>query len=260
VTDKDYENVIKWLDQILDRMSFSAWVKKPTDAKASASRRSDRYSKAFVTVSSDDGSFDPSTIASYKTKNPWKRQPPLELVFDAQAEDQFPPLPAKGSVSFGQTAPSTSSPVTTTPDIEALLAKAMADQEQKFQQKLDQLAARNTALEASLQSLNDKLQETINTIIDKTVAAVTGPTSPFFTKSDAMQMMEKQSQLQASTQSQFEKILNLLSMTTAPDHTVTQSPPRKNQRTEEASTPIKCNATRNDQIMTDARHEEVGAT
>ena len=117
VNEKHYERALKWLDQTLQDMSIGAWVKAPTDAKASASRRSDRYSTAFATVSSDEGSFDPSTIASTRTKNPWKRLPPMELVFDAQSEDQFPSLPTKGPNSYGQTAPSTTTPVTTLPDM-----------------------------------------------------------------------------------------------------------------------------------------------
>ena len=104
----------------------------------------------------------------------------MVLIFDAQSEDQFPSLPKKCSASPGQTVPSTTTPLTTVPDIEVMLATAMAAQEQKFQQQLDQLVERNNALETSLKSLTDKLNETINSIIDKTVSAMTGPSSPFF--------------------------------------------------------------------------------
>ena len=182
----------------------------------------------------------------------------MELVFDTKSEDQFPPLPAKGIESTCQTASSTTTPHITALDIEASIAKALEDQERKFQQQLDQLVERNNALEDSLQILTDKLNDTIASIIDKTVAAMVGPTSPFFTKVEATKMMEQQQQLQEQTQSQFEKILKLLSNTSDKEHPVTQSPHRKNQRTEEVRTPVTCTATRNDQIMTEARHDEVG--
>ena len=89
--------------------------------------------------------------------------------------------------------------MTTHFDVEAMLGKAIREQEQKFQAQLEQLEARNAALEASLTDLTTKLNDTLNSIAEKTVEAMMGPNSPFFTKADATAMMERQNHLQDTT-------------------------------------------------------------
>lgn len=196
---------------------------------------------------------------SGKSKNPWQRSPPLELVFDVSYKAQFPDLASTTHVPTASTADATSIPSIGTQDIAAMMARALETQDNKFNAQLAELGNCQQQLEASLAVLTDQINQTLNQLVEKTVTAMMGPNSPFFTKADATKMMDHQNQIHAKTQQQFNQILVRLNSThnSLPSPIVaTHSPPRKNQRTGDSDSQT---TSEHDQIMSDVRHEEVGA-
>ena len=90
-----------------------------------------------------------------------------------------------------------------------------------------------------------------------------GPNTPFFTKEDAIGLMERQNQNHEWNKVQFQQILDRLNSQSENMHNENtknnQSPPRKNQRTTNSAATREHNeALLHDQIMTEVQHEEVG--
>ena len=258
---KDYDKTLQWLRKILPQFSYAPFVKDRHTVKSVASQKSDKYSQIFTVESSDDGSFDPSTIASVKTKNPWARPPPMELVFDVQDDAQFPPLPKQPTTSPVSHSGNSVHTAITIQDIDTIVANAIAVQERKFADQLHSLQERNNQLESTLKTLTEKIESDMAKMAEAMVTKMMGPTSPFFTKADATQMMNQQSSLQDNTQAQLQLILQLLhkSSDDMEDATV-QSPPRKSPRKDaEPGTPtIRNGHDYDDQPMPQAPHGEVG--
>ena len=108
--------------------------------------------------------------------------------------------------------------------------------------------------------LTTRINETLNELVTKTVEAMMGPNTPFFTKDDATSMLAQQHKTQDDTQAQLNQILKLLSNHTGrSEMDQVQSPPRKNQRMEDGiATSTTAHKPGTDQIMSEAGHEEVG--
>ena len=257
---KHYAETFEWLRKLLPKFSYGPQVKSFPTTRTRGSSSKDRYSRVFSVNNTDDGSFDPSTIASVKSRNPWNRAPPMELVFDVTNSDEFPTLPTANIASPVSQSGSNPMSIQGTQDIKTIVAKAIAEQQNDFNKQLEQLRARNMALEESLKKLTEKIENDIGKMAERTVEALMGPTCPFFTKEDAAIMLKQQNQTHSSTQNQLDKILSILHKTQlAQEESTMCYPPRKSARKDDtANTQVIRHSHEADQIMTDARHEEVG--
>jgi len=256
---QDYESNMHWLKQTLPNFSFGPYIKNHSSHRTTVSTRSDRYSKIFSTMSQDDGSFDPSTIASPKSQNPWKRPPPIELIFDIVDTEQFPHLPTPSATHVVSPPATTANDRSAFQDIQTIVTAAIKKQEKRFNEQLEHLKARNLELEQSLKRLTMQIEEDIEKIAEKMAQAMMGTASPFFTKTDAEKMILRQQKTQAATQNQLDQILQLLNgKNTIHLDPTPLLPPRKTPRLEEASPTMHHRQEHGtDHPMTDARHEGV---
>ena len=256
----DYDSILQWLRKFLPKFSFGPYIKDYNARKSTDSQKTDRYTQVFSVSSTEEGSFDPSTIASQKSRNPWNKHPPMELIFDVLDDEQFPNLPPKvDGKSSSQGTQQAGNPMDLSA-VDTIVAKAIADQESKFTAQMAILEARNAKLEGMVKDLTDKIEYDMEKIVERMTATLTGSASPFFTKEDAAHMMERQTLIHDNTQTQLQHILQLLQGQYAKVHDdeTAKSPPRKNQRIhEEPGTPTIRNGIMQDHPMTDDSHEEV---
>ena len=256
---KNYDRILQWLRTTLPKFSYGPFLKDYRNGKSNASQKSDRYSQVFTTTSSDDGSFDPSTIASTKPGNPWNRNRPMELIFDVHDTAQFPDLPMPASYTEVSQSGTNMDMHQGQQDIESIVEKMVAAQESKLQEQLTRLEERNATLEATVQMLTEKIERDINAIADKMAQTLMGPSSPFFTKADATSLLAEQHRIQESTQTQLNQILHLLNHTIGnSDDSTAQSPPRKNPQKEDTlNTPVIRNGQDEDHLMLSEQSEAV---
>ena len=185
----------------------------------------------------------------------------MELIFDVSDTAQFPDLPNAASYTEVSQAGTNKDGHQGQQDIESIVEKMVAVQENKLQEQLTRLEERNATLEATVQMLTEKIDRDMNALAEKMAQTLMGPTSPFFPKADATSLLAEQQRVQEATQNQLNQILHLLTHTlgNSNDNTA-QSPPRKNPRKDDApNTPVIRNGQDEDHLMLTDQHEAVAA-
>jgi hypothetical protein len=273
----DYAEVCKWLDHHLSKFSYaphrlharSANSAKPTNSSTSrVSNTTSKYANAFST-SSTDSSFDPSTIATGRTRtNAWNRGPPTELIFEPTDEIEFPPLAQPTTTvppptnQFTAARPSyyghgyggnqyqvpTGLPTTgnnstrTEKTVEELIASAVAASEAQMNKQFADIAQRQRKLDKEIASLHADISSQASKIVEGTIKALSGSSSPFFTKADALELKQQQHDTQIHIRDIQQTLARFMQHFSLPDNRPpaapneaveadVDSPPRKISRT-----------------------------
>ena len=227
LTSATYEEGCKWIDTILRLYPYHPErVKASMNTSGSSldggSARGSKYASVFPasddTNRTEDTSFDPSTIASSRASRStaWNRGPPLNVTFnpntttkavsinpDTQTRTFSTYAEALGgsehshSDNDSDTTPQ-SRTRSTTNDISALVEKALEqerhvldirfkDLESKQREFLEKVATWETTIKTMQQQI-------VEATVQGTMTVLTGTTSPFATKEEALQQQTKSSQ------------------------------------------------------------------
>jgi hypothetical protein len=240
VTASDYADVCKWLDLHLGKFAYAPQrlnARPPSKStKASnndgvasrASTTTGKYADAFTTSTTDSSSFDPSTIATGRTRlSAWTRGPPTELIFEPSDAVEFPPIASPtvtrttplpvndqpthrsndprqgyggsipaGSFGYGSNRNTSATNKTTansidTNTIEELIANAVAASEARTHQQLADIVERQSNLDKEITSLRAEIASQTTQIIDGTIKALSGANSPFLNRTDAVEIKQQ---------------------------------------------------------------------
>ena len=119
----DYYKVCKWLDELLLSFSYAPYRLRSTRANSSTNQQppqhtspssktpfTNKYKDRFaVTATSQPSTFDPSTTphprAPRRNHNAWNIGPPIEVVYDPDEPNNFPPLAPADNNTNAQTFP-----------------------------------------------------------------------------------------------------------------------------------------------------------
>jgi hypothetical protein len=271
----NYAGVCKWLDNHLGKFTYgphrniarTANSHSNPTSNSRASNANSKYAEAFSSSSTETSSFDPSTIATGRTRGAWNRGPPTELIFEPADEIEFPslPTPTRGaptgatrtthidtnpnpySTGYGTRVQQPSSIANTaTPrrtgesTVEALIARAVAASEAQMTRQFADIVDRQNKLDKEIALLHAELTSQASKIVEGTIQALSGPSSPFLTKADALELKQQHNDTQTHIRSIQHTLSRLMSHFTteasrppaAPDESDTVvSPPRKISRT-----------------------------
>lgn len=246
VIEKDLRAVISWIDKHLKGTKFSRFAAPKTSTfdtsgsstQGASSVKTSKYSAAF-SIADDDASVGASTIRSAKSaakKPAWQRQAPITVICDL-SEAVFPSLPTvpKDGIAGTQgTIATTPQDQTTVTFDEQTLDKRLDEALAKFQ---DEQTAKLEVLEASFQkeitTLQKKLDDTIETIVNRTMQALGDPAiSPFSTKADHLKVQSTVDQMAMTLNALWKQISGDAGL---PDPSQITSPPRKKSNTQDSS-------------------------
>jgi hypothetical protein len=280
-----YDDGCHWIDEILRLYPYNPERIKASSLQSGSSLdggtvRGSKYASVFPssddTHRTEDTSFDPSTIASSRASrsNVWSRGPPLNVTFNPDTTTKAVSInPDTQTRTFSSYADalgvsdqdhsdndSDATPQSRTrphaPDIQSLVEKALEQERTILNSRFKDLETKQKEFwdkmatwESTLQTMQ---QQIVAATVQGTMSVLTGTTSPFATKEEALQHQTKSSQDIQSLKEQVTTTNRTLAIlqrsiealvtrtkvgpSNQSDQTIT-SPPRKMRATEAAAQP-----------------------